>query len=254
MKRALVMMLVAVVAQAGGKKKPAEAEDDEEQHARHHRHDAYASLVLNGEKTDVHWTDGDSFRIRSGQFKGKGTRLQRYNTLEAYGPVHRWGQWTARELFEIAEQSAPKAASKEWECTTDGKEDGYHRLLIDCPELAKFMVREGYAMAYAVEGTRPDPEVVAAQQEAIKAKAGMWKKGAVKGVISSLHSVDEADGSPDVAYNRVVNTADGTAIKREHHAKYETCQEVCETTDGETSCMIYVPFERRYKNPPACLR
>src|SRR6267154_1909216 len=118
------------------------------------RHDAYGTLVLNGKKTDVHWTDGDSFKVKSGPYKGKGTRLQRYNTLEAYGPVHRWGDWTPRELFEIAAQSAAKAASQEWTCTTDGKEDGYHRLLIDCPALALHMVGDGFAMAYAVEGTK----------------------------------------------------------------------------------------------------
>jgi endonuclease YncB( thermonuclease family) len=249
----LMTVVVALSAYAGGRKKSS-SDDDEETHAKHKRHDAYATVVLNGDKTDVHWTDGDSFKIRSGPYKGHGTRLQRYNTLEAYGPVHRWGEWTAQELFEIAEQSASKAATQEWACTTDGKEDGYHRLLIDCPELAKFMVREGYAMAYAVDGAKPDPDVVSAQQAAIKDKAGMWKKGVVKGVISSLHSIGEEEGSADVAYNRVVNTADGTALKREHHAKYDTCQEVCETTDGEKSCMIYVPFERRYKNQPPCLR
>jgi hypothetical protein len=201
----------------------------------------------------VRWTDGDSFKIRSGAYKGKNTRLQGYNTLEAYGPVHRWGEWTARELFAIAEQSAPAAASQEWACTTDGKQDGYGRLLIDCPKLAEFMIREGYATAYAVEGTAPK-ELLAAQREAIEKKAGMWRKGAVKGVVSSLHSLGEEGGEPDKAYNRVVDTRDGSALKREHHQKYETCQEVCEETDGDKACMLYVPFERRYKNKPACLR
>ena len=218
------------------------------------RHDAYASVVLNGDKVEVRWTDGDSFKIRGGPYKGKNTRLQGYNTLEAFGPVHRWGDWSPRELFQIAEESAPAAATQEWACTTDGKEDGYHRLLVDCPKLAEFMVREGYAMAYAVEGTTARPEVLAAQAEAIKNKSGMWKKGAVKGVVSSLHSVGEADGEPDKAYNRVVDTRDGSALKREHHEKYTTCQEVCEVTDGDRACMIYVPFERRYKDKPPCLR
>ncbi len=82
----------------------------------------------------------------------------------------------------------------------------------------------------------------------------MWKKGTTKGLISSLHSVGEEEGRADVAYNRVVDTRTGAAFKREHHKKYETCEEVCETTDGDTSCMTYVPFERRYKDQPPCLR
>src|SRR5882757_1640206 len=85
----------------------------------HKKHNAEGAIVLNDDRTAVNWTDGDSFKIQDGKFKGAGTRLQGYNTLEAYGPVHRWGEWSAQELFELAEESAPHAAMKTWECTTD---------------------------------------------------------------------------------------------------------------------------------------
>ncbi len=44
------------------------------------------------------------------------------------------------------------------------------------------------------------------------------------------------------------------ADKRAHQHHYETCQKVCETTDGDESCMVYVPFKHRYRNQPDCLR
>lgn len=221
---------------------------------KHERHDAFGTIVLNSVKTKVHWTDGDSFKVSEGQYQGKGTRLVGYNALEAYGPVHSWGEWTGAELFEIAQRSAQMAASQEWVCSTDGKEDGYHRLLINCPALAIEMARTGYGLAYAVEGDVPVPAVLAAQQEAIKAKLGMWKKGSAKGIITSLHSVGEdGDEAEAKAYNRVVDTRTGQALRREHTHTYQTCEKVCEETDGDASCMIYVPFSRRYKQQPDCL-
>lgn len=221
----------------------------------HKRHNAEGSIVLNGERTAVNWSDGDSFKFKEGKFKGAGTRLQGYNTLEAYGPVHRWGEWSAQELFELAEDSAAHAAMKTWECTTDENKDGYGRLLINCPELTRHMVLDGYAMVYSVDEKPVDAALLALQQQAINDKAGMWKKGAPKGVITSLHSLGEPDskGAP-TAYNRVVDIRTGFAKKREHQQRYDSCQEVCEETDGEKSCMIYVPFEKRYKNRPGCLQ
>jgi endonuclease YncB( thermonuclease family) len=221
----------------------------------HKKHSAKGSVTLNGEVTEVLWTDGDSFKVKSGQFDGSGTRLQGYNTLEAYGPVHRWGDWSAQELFALAEESAPHAAQKRWQCLTDGKKDGYGRLLVSCPDLTRAMIGDGYAMVYSVDETPVDKELLALQQEAMKNKAGMWRKGAPKGVITSLHSLGEADSKDsDTAYNRVADTRTGAANKRMHQHRYDTCEEVCEETDGDKSCMIYVPFEKRYKNRPACLQ
>jgi endonuclease YncB( thermonuclease family) len=215
------------------------------------RHAEKGSLLINGEQTQVRWSDGDSFKFLSGPHEGRGTRLVGYNTLEAFGPVHRWGRWTPQELYAIAKSSSALAASREWQCTTDGKADGYGRLLVDCPDLAEEMVRQGHGLAYAIEGTSSE-RLLDAQREAIKAGRGIWEKGAVNGVITSLHSKGE-DGD-DTPYNRVVDTRTGAAMKRPHQQRYEVCQEVCETTDGDESCMTYVPFERRYKRKPDCLK
>ena len=75
------------------------------------------------------------------------------------------------------------------------------------------------------------------------------------GVITSLHSLGE-DGDDEQAetYNRVVDTRTGQALKRVHAQRYETCQTVCETTDGQRSCMVYVPFKKRYRGQPDCLK
>lgn len=230
---------------AGGKraKKPKE------------RHDAFGAISLNGQRVEVRWTDGDSFSITEGDRKGMGTRLTGYNTLEAYGPVHQWGEWTADELFTLAKSSSTVAAAEEWVCTTDGKVDGYKRLLVHCPKLAVEMVRQGHGLAYAVDGEKPDPEVLAAQAEAIAAKRGMWAKGTTFGVITSLHSVGEdGDDEKAEAYNRVVDTRTGQALKRKHADRYDTCQNVCLETDGQRSCMVYVPFKHRYRGQPECLK
>lgn len=219
------------------------------------KHDAMGAIVLNGKRLEVRWTDGDSFNVREGDLKGTSTRLVGYNTLEAYGPVHQWGEWTAKELFELAKKSSSVAATQEWECTTDFKRDGYKRLLVRCPKLAVEMARQGHGLAYAVDGEKPDAEVVKAQAEGIKAKAGMWAKGSTNGVITSLHSVGE-DGDVEAteAYNRVVDTRTGAALKRKHTEKYESCQNVCIEIDGTKSCMVYVPFKHRYRGQPDCLK
>lgn len=217
------------------------------------KHDAVGTIVLNGETTPIRWTDGDSFKINSGPYRGRNTRLHGYNTLEAFGPVHRWGGWQAAELFTLAKDASTLAAAQRWQCTTDGKEDGYRRLLIHCPQLAIHLVRQGYALAYAVEG-RASPEILAAQAQAQVAHRGMWRKGVVKGVVTSVHSVGEdGDDAEHVAYNRVVDTRTGEAQKRRHQKTYATCEVVCEVTDGDESCMTYVPFKHRYRQRPSCL-
>lgn len=238
-----LLVLAAFTAWAGGKKKKKE------------KHDALGFITLNGERTEVRWTDGDSFKIKEGPRKGMGTRLTGYNTLEAYGPVHQWGEWTAQELYALAKSSSQVAASQEWTCTTDGELDGYKRLLVHCDGLAEEMVRQGHALAYAVDGEKVDPAVLAAQRDAIKAKRGMWEKGTTFGVITSLHSVGEdGDAKDTVAYNRVVDTRTGQALKRKHSQRYGTCEKVCEITDGQQSCMTYVPFRQRYAKQPDCLK
>jgi hypothetical protein len=129
--------------------------------------------------------------------------------------------------------------------------------LVSCPDAARELIREGHAMAYAVEGTRPDAGLLALQEAAKAGKKGIWAKGVVNGVVTSLHSQGEDGGEGEEAkgaYNRVVDTRTGEAHVRKHSHTYETCQTVCEETDGDKSCMVYVPFKRRYQRQPDCLR
>lgn len=208
------------------------------------------AINLDGTRTRVRWSDGDSFKFLDGPHKGAGVRLSRYNTLESYGPVHRWGEWTPKELYDIAKSSKYLAAQEVWDCTTVGEKDGYGRLLVDCPDAALMMVEAGHAHVFYLEGDVPE-DLLKAQKKAKKKRRGMWAKGVPDLIITSLHSAAEReDGS---AYNRRVDTRTGLSTTREHAETYETCQEVCE--GGETgSCLIYVPFKIRYRNKPDCLK
>lgn len=213
------------------------------------KHDADGFIILDGERTAVHWSDGDSFDFKSGRWEGHGTRLVGYNTLESYGPVHRWGGWTREELFTIAKQASQVAASQAWECTTNGDVDGYGRVLVDCPKLALEMARSGFGLAYAVRG-KPPVIVLDAMHQAQRAGVGVWEKGVPRGIITSLHSFAEnVDGKYKTSSNRILDTRTGEAVLRKHVDFYDTCQEVC----VDDSCMVYVPFEQRYKDRPPCL-
>jgi hypothetical protein len=111
-------------------------------------------------------------------------------------------------------------------------------------------------MAYFVDSPA-DATLLAAQRDAQENHRGMWAKGVVHGVVTSVHSATERRAEPTREshdlYNRVVDTRTGLAHKRLHQQSYATCTEVCETTDGDVSCMVYVPFERRYRRRPPCL-
>jgi endonuclease YncB( thermonuclease family) len=243
----LVVALCAPDAWARSKKKPTAAEKGEKKVTK-------GTILINGEKATVNWSDGDSCRILEGPFSGSGTRIAGYNTLESYGPVHRWGDWKAKELYELQKEGAPFLASQEWKCTSDGKLDGYKRLLLECPDAALELVKKGLAHAYAIEDTRADPALLEAQRAAQQKKVGIWAKGVPNGIVTSLHAVGEEGGKSDKAYNRVVDTRTGAALKREHKDRYQVCEEVCVETDGTSSCMVFVPFDRRYKNRADCLK
>ncbi|MBL9038534.1 MAG: thermonuclease family protein [Archangium sp.] len=233
---------VSTVTRTGGRR----SHDDD-------KHDAMGAVMVNGQRTEVHWSDGDSFTFESGPYKGQGTRLVGYNTLEAYGPVHRWGSWTREELYTVAKGGADVAAAKVWECTTDGDQDAYRRVLVDCPDLALEMVKKGHGLAYAVKG-RPSPKLLDAMHQAQRAKRGMWAKGVPRGLVTSLHSFAENAGSQyKTSSNRILDTRTGEAPLRKHTDNYATCEEVCIETGDDFSCMVYVPFERRYRDQPACL-
>ena len=210
----------------------------------------WPTIRLNGELMSVRWSDGDSFKFKSGPYEGRGVRLMGYNTLESYGPVHRWGEWTAVELYRIAKSSWRLGASATWDCTTDGSADGYGRVLVSCPAAAEHIISEGHATVFAID-EEPSKELLAAQRRAMKKRVGIWAKGTPLEIITSLHSADE-DGDKTVTYNRVVDTRTGEARQAEHKSTYETCQEVC-LSGKEGSCMVYVPFSNRYKNKAECL-
>lgn len=107
-------------------------------------------ITLDGDKVPVFFNDGDSFRVVGRHprpdFKA---RIGQFNTLESYGPVHRWGEWSARELYKIAKKATDVARSGEWTCESRKKDDGtqitdsYGRVLVNCPDLAEALVRQG---------------------------------------------------------------------------------------------------------------
>lgn len=200
-------------------------------------------LKLNGEIVNVRWSDGDSFKITSGKFRNKGTRLAGYNTLESYGLVHQWGDWTWAELYELSIAPTRMLEEGVWNCTTDGKADGYGRLLVRCPDAAAALIKAGYAFVFAVD-EKPDPKLLKLQHEAQKKKVGMWARGVPARIVSSLHSFSEGE---ERSYNRVVDTRTGKTEKLRHKNVYETCQKVCVGEEKDRSCMMYVPFGSRYR-------
>jgi micrococcal nuclease len=210
-------------------------------------------LVLSGQRAEVRWIDGDTFRIRSGPHRGKRARLAGVNALETFGPVHRIGTSGARALLAIAERSAEVAARAGGRCDLVGGADRYRRLLVTCPEASRALVRAGHAMVFAVDAPA-DPAFLALQREAQRARAGIWAGGAPPLVPTSLHSAGEPGLGPGGAYDRVADTRTGAAEARPHARTYRTCEEICLGEGPGRACLTYVPYERRYRDRPRCLR
>ena len=200
-----------------------------------------ALLILDGEMTAAVWDDGDTFSVRPAA-KGKKirARLKGYNTLESYGPVHRWGDWTQKELYDFAKKAGEVARSHTWICNTSAESGGYGRITADCPELRRRLLSDGLAHAFAID-QEPIPGDLRLQSESIENKRGMWAKGAPASIITSLHSSDEKykKGS---SYNRLCSTKTGYADVETHNDYYSLCQEVC----SGGSCMTYIPYKKRY--------
>jgi micrococcal nuclease len=211
-------------------------------------------VVLDGQERAALWNDGDTFRPNGAAHP---YRVAGYNTLESFGPVHRWGTWKPSELAEIAHRATAFVASRTRTCTSVGTTDHYGRGLASCPEAARELVGAGLAMVYAVETETPDPKLLAVQEEAQKKRLGLWEKGVPELIVTSVHSADEPGGPPPGAahraYNRVLDPRTGRTELRPHDHVYAVCEDVCETRGQTTSCFLYVPFERRYKNKPPCL-
>lgn len=210
-------------------------------------------VVLEGERVPVRWTDGDSFRIQAGRFAGRAARLRGVNALETFGPVHRVGGAAPDRLLALARETPRLAASREWRCDSDGRSDGYRRLLVDCPGASEALVGAGHAMVFAVDAPA-GAALLEVQRRAQDARAGMWAGGVPPRVPTSLHSADERALGPRGAYDRIVDTRTGVAEVRPHRRRYATCEEVCVGEGAARACLTYVPFERRYRDRPSCLR
>ena len=213
-----------------------------------------STLELGGTTYTVKWQDGDSFRVLGNE--AIKTRVTQFNTLESYGPVHRWGDWTGAELKAIADRATTFASKGHWSCTfvregMSRKKDGYGRSLVRCDDLALALVKEGLAHVLLFKNEKAD-ELVRAQQEAIKNRRGMWEKGVPSAVLTSLHSVSEERKDPSwLPYNRVGSTRTGNSLTVSHDRDYELCEEVC----MRQSCLLYVPYAQRYgSNKAPCLQ
>lgn len=203
------------------------------------------SSLDEGQTIRVRWLDGDSFHSvgssRSSRIKA---RLYGYNTLENYGPVHRWGSWTPLELDRINDQATRLAQSKRWDCEILPGGGGYGRALVKCEGLAKALIRQGLAHVYSVRG-RGEASWLPLQEEAQKARRGIWAKGIPAYIVTSVHSADRGR-----AYNRLISTRDGSSRMMEHSRRYRVCEWVC----SGGSCMLFVPYRQRYGNRKAsCL-
>ena len=86
---------------------------------------ARAMVKVNGTPSPVYFNDGDSFRVLEGKYTGTKGRLAGFNTLESHGPVHRWGKWTAKELYINAKMATRNAERGSWACQSEGEKDIY---------------------------------------------------------------------------------------------------------------------------------
>ena len=218
--------------------------------------EAYTTpIFFNGVKTWVHFNDGDTFRIVSGEYKNSAVRVEGINTLESYGPVHQWGEWTTKELFKNSAQATAESKKGNWHCVSKSKQDTYGRLLGVCDDLSSSLILKGLAHMMMVDKTPADRKFVKLQQIAMRNAAGMWEKGIPEYILTSAHSSDEPDlkGS---AYNRFVSTQDGHSEIVKHRSIYKECTRVHGPLARiDASTLIYVPFENRYGQDRAgCLQ
>lgn len=213
-KAALSLLIVAIALLASAPAQPRASAD------------GWSRVFLNGVAVAVSFNDGDSFRVQSGEFSGSQCRLGGFNTLESFGPAHQWGSFHPYELYINAKMATFNGRRGTWHCTADGTRDGYGRLLVDCPDLAISQIAHGYAHAYQVDDTPSRPEYIRAQEEAIRARRGMWAHGVPDYVMTSIHSASE-DPSREFHYNRLISTRDGHTESIRHHDSYSECEWVC---------------------------
>lgn len=207
------------------------------------------TMWLDGANERVNWNDGDSFRIIGGVRDGQKARLVGYNTLESYGPVHFWGDGHGWDFYRTHKQATEVAKSEAWECESQGGADSYGRILVICPKLRERLVSEGLGHVYAYGKEEADPALLAIQMDSQNRRAGMWRYGVPRGIVTSVHSIDERgeeDGVPTEprkkSYNRIADTRTGKTWAVEHEKIFKPCDVFCHAG----SCMLYIPFNVRY--------
>lgn len=192
------------------------------------RSEPTTKVFLNGVVTPVYFNDGDSFRVLAGSLKGSKARIAGFNTLESYGPVHKWGAWDPKELYHYSYLGTLNARKGIWRCNSDMSKDTYGRTLWNCFDLARDQIKKGLAHVMLI-GHYPDAEkLLALQTDAIKNRVGIWAKGTPDYILTSAHSSDEKPFG-DMIYDRFVSVADGVSTKWFHRRDYDECQEVCAT-------------------------
>lgn len=206
-----------------------------------------SSLILDGKKVQVIWPDGDTFRLILPLGRGPAARLKGYNTLENYGPVHRWGKWTAEELHNVGNRATAVARSKAWPCFLQEGGGGYGRLLASCPTLAAALISQGLAHVFSMTD-QGDPQLLKLQQKAIRQKRGIWAKGVPEYIVTSVHG---ASLYRRHAYHRLISVKTGGSLMYRHADSFNNCEWIC----MKGSCMRYVDYRYRYgANKASCLR
>jgi len=194
-----------------------------------HAADVASKVFINGSPSPVFFNDGDSFRVLAGPLMGLKARLAGFNTLESYGAVHSWGDWTPKEMYVLAKMATLNARRGIWHCTTNMDKDTYGRALLFCPDLAIDQIRRGLAHSMSVNEDPADPRYTEAQNQAIKEKRGIWAHGVPEYVLTSLHSISEGGGRDGKTYNRMVSSRDGHSAKWLHTDDYSECDTICTT-------------------------
>lgn len=214
-------------------------------------------IILDGLPETVNFNDGDSFRILDGPRKGQKARLVGYNTLEAYGPVHFWGDGNGWDFYRVNEKDLDLVREGGWECESQGDVDGYGRILVLCEGLRRRLIAEGLAHVYAYGDEEPDPALIEIQLKAQNERRGMWRYGIPRAIVTSVHSIDEKDDDDPLAedrkesYNRLADTRTGKTFVVKHSKVFKPCDAFCHSG----SCMLYVPFDKRFGDErPECLR
>ena len=135
------------------------------------------TVILDGVSIAVEWDDGDTFHGKTADGTKIKARLAGYNTLESYGPVHQWGDWTEKELYAFAKESGVFASKRFGNVQIPKKAedmDGCLLIVQDC--LRKAMLENGFAHPFSIGGPAPEADMQALRT-GIENKAGIWAKG-----------------------------------------------------------------------------